>query len=192
MIDYLIEQDEQLFLYLNGLGAEQWDWFWITLSSKFSMIPFYLILVYVLYRTFGLQFWKPFLITLLVVFLCDRISVELFKEVFERLRPSHEDKFLGQIRLLEGKGGKFSFVSSHSTNVFGMSTWFVLLLRSRIPKIKWMYVWAALVAFSRIMVGKHYMLDIICGGILGCFIGYMVYQFWMFLNTKYNLITPRA
>lgn len=186
MIDYLIEQDQKLFLYLNGLGSEQWDWFWITLSSKLSMIPFYMLLVYLLFRKFGRQFWKPFVITLLVVTLCDRISVECFKEVFERLRPSHEPGFEGQIRLLEGKGGKFSFVSSHSTNVFGMSTWFIFLLKSEIPKIKWMYVWAALVAFSRIMVGKHYMLDIICGGILGFFIGYSVYKLWMYFNNKYN------
>jgi len=53
MIEYLVEQDEQLFLFLNGLGTEQWDWFWITLSSKLSMVPFYLFLIYILYRKFG-------------------------------------------------------------------------------------------------------------------------------------------
>ena len=188
MIEYLIDQDQKLFLYLNGLGSETWDWFWIILSSKFSMIPFYIFLVYILYKKYGWGFWKPFVFTILVVTLCDRISVECFKEVFERLRPSHEPDFVGKIRLLEGKGGKFSFVSSHSTNVFGMSTWFILLLRSEIPKIKWMYVWAALVAFSRIMVGKHYMLDIICGGILGYIIGYSVYKLWCYLELKYNRI----
>lgn len=189
MIEYLIDQDQKLFLYLNGLGSETWDSFWIILSSKFSMIPFYIFLVYILYRQYGWGFWKPFVFTILVVTLCDRISVECFKEVFERLRPSHEPNFVGKIRLLEGKGGKFSFVSSHATNVFGMSTWFIMLLRSEIPKIKWMYVWAALVAFSRIMVGKHYMLDIICGGILGYIIGYSVYRLWCYLKIKYDWLS---
>lgn len=192
MIDTLIDKDQELFLFLNGLGTEQWDWFWMMLSSKWSMIPFYIFLVYILYRKFGMQFWKPFLVTILVVVLCDRISVECFKEVFERLRPSHDPILRDKIRLLEGRGGRFTFVSSHATNVFGMSTWFIFLLKSEIPKIKWMYPWAGLVAFSRIMVGKHYMLDIVCGGILGCLIGYSVYKLWILLNNKYNLLSVNS
>lgn len=184
MIDKIIQLDIELFTYLNGLGTETWDWFWITLSSKWSMIPFYLALVYLLYKTFGWEFWKAFVFTLIVVTLTDRISVECFKNVFERLRPSHEPLLVDSIRLLEGKGGKFSFVSSHSTNVFGMSTWFVLLLKHKYPKMTYMFLWAALVAFSRIMVGKHYMLDIVCGGILGIVIGFSVYKLWQTLEPK--------
>lgn len=178
MIDQLIQWDIDLFSFLNSLSNHKWDWIWVTLSSKWSMIPFYLLLVYFLYRTFGKDFWKPFVFTLIVVTLTDRISVECFKNVFERLRPSHEPLLEHSIRLLEGKGGKFSFVSSHATNVFGMSTWFILLLKHKYPKITYMFLWASLVAFSRIMVGKHYMLDIVCGGILGVVIGYFVYKLW--------------
>lgn len=184
MLDSIIEYDKDIFLFFNGMGTETWDWFWILLSSKFSMIPLYLFIIYLLYKQFGYQFWKPLLMTLLVVTLCDRVSVELFKKVFERLRPSHNIDFIGQIRLLEGKGGQFSFVSSHATNVFGMSMWFFLLLKNKIPQIKWLFPWAILVSFSRIMVGKHYLLDIICGAILGIFIGQICYKIWLYINNS--------
>lgn len=184
MLESIIDLDKEIFLFFNGLGNETWDWFWVLLSSKFSMIPLYLFIVFLLYKQFGLKFWQPFIMTLIVVTLCDRISVELFKEVFERLRPSHNIDFNETIRLLEGKGGKFSFVSSHATNVFGMSMWFFLLLRNKIPQIKWLFPWAFLVSFSRIMVGKHYLLDIICGAILGILIGKFCHYIWTKLQNK--------
>mgnify|MGYP000630968352 CR=1 FL=1 len=129
MIEQLIEWDRALFSSLNALGSPVWDWFWIGLSAKYTMIPLYIFLCFLLYKRFGKEAWKPFLFTVLLLILCDRISVECFKEVFQRLRPSHDPILMDNIRLLEGKGGLYSFVSSHSTNVFGMSIWFVLFLK---------------------------------------------------------------
>jgi undecaprenyl-diphosphatase len=184
MIEQILEFDKNLFIFLNNLGNETWDWFWIFITNKFSMIPFYIFMVYVLFRAFGTAFWRPFLFTILTVVLCDRISVELFKKVFERLRPTHDESMIGLFRALEGKGGLYTFVSSHATNVFGMTTWFYLLLKDKYPAVKWMFVWAAIVAYSRVYVGKHYPIDILGGAILGYFIGRFVFFLWVWFTKK--------
>lgn len=176
MIDKIIEWDINLFTKLNGMGTEFWDPFWQFCSHKLTFVPLYLFLIYLIYRVFGKEFWKPLIFIGLSVFLSDRISVLCFKEVFMRLRPSQEPGLEATIRLLEGKGGLYGFLSSHATNVFGISTFIYLVLRKKYGrKLIPLFVWAAFVAYSRIYVGKHYPLDVVCGSILGVSIGYFVY-----------------
>ena len=70
----------------------------------------------------------------LLFFLGDRVSVVGFKDVFERLRPSHalEDVFLVKLKdfqlIYTSKGGLYGFVSSHSTNAFLHSNRFRITL----------------------------------------------------------------
>ncbi len=176
MIDQLLKWDRDLFTKLNGMGTELWDPFWQFCSHKFSFIPLYLFIIYLMYKNYGKAFWKPLLFIALTVLLCDKISVLGFKEVFMRLRPSQETSLVSSIRLLEGKGGLYGFLSSHATNVFGISTFIYLSLRKFYGnKLAWLFVWAAFVGYSRIYVGKHYPLDVLCGSILGLSIGYFVY-----------------
>jgi len=42
---------------------------------------------------------------------------------------------------------------------------------------------AGLIAYSRIYLGVHYPADVLCGGILGLCIGWLVYRFF------YNVLT---
>ncbi len=177
MIDKLLEWDSELFTKLNGMGTEFWDPFWQFCSHKFSFIPLYLFLIYLVYRCFGRDFWKPLLFIALTVVLSDQISVRAFKEVFMRLRPSQEPALEATIRLLEGKGGLYGFLSSHATNVFGISTFIYLILKKFYGnKLTVLFVWAAFVGYSRIYVGKHYPLDVFCGMLLGICIGYFVFR----------------
>jgi undecaprenyl-diphosphatase len=39
-----------------------------------------------------------------------------------------------------------------------------------------MFVWAAIVAFSRIMVGVHYPGDIVVGSLVGLFFGWLIFK----------------
>ena len=46
----MIQLDEQLFLYLNTLGSESWDGFWLFMTDKFNMIPLYVVLLIYTFR----------------------------------------------------------------------------------------------------------------------------------------------
>ncbi|GAB1474660.1 hypothetical protein MASR2M69_21010 [Bacteroidota bacterium] len=79
------------------------------------------------------------------------------------------------IRLLDGKGGAFGFVSSHAANVFGLATITSLVFRRKWYTIS-IFIWAALVSYSRVYVGRHYPTDVLAGALLGFIAGYLFYK----------------
>jgi len=113
-----------------------------------------------------------------VVTLGDRISVEFFKEVFQRYRPSQNLEIYDLVHTVNDyRGGQYGFVSSHATNFFGIATFLYMLLRKPYPKRAWyLFIFAGLVAYTRIYLGVHYPGDIVCGAILGGLIAWSVFK----------------
>lgn len=178
MLDKIINLDKEVFLFFNQFHSPFWDNVMYWVSHPLFWIPLYLFFFYILYKKFGLKKMGYMIVLIGVTFaLTDLISVELFKKVFERLRPSHEPSLEGLVHLVGGyKGGKWGFVSSHASSVFGLATVLTLLLFKEIKRF-WIFVflWATLVSYSRLYLGVHYPLDLICGGILGMNIGLLTY-----------------
>ena len=178
MIEWLEQIDRDLFLWLNALHAHWLDYPMVLISEKRFWIPLYLFLSYLLYKHYG---WKATLWALLgaalVITAADRISVECFKEVFLRYRPSWNTELADQIHLVDSyRGGKYGFVSSHAANHFAIGTYLFLLLRKFYPKGAYLLlVWAVLVAYSRIYLGVHYPADVAVGGLVGAAIGWLIY-----------------
>jgi undecaprenyl-diphosphatase len=160
--------------------------YWVT--SKTFWIPFYLILIYLTYLKFGVKVYIIVLFIGLLILIGDRSSVELFKNVFERLRPSHNPMLKGLVHLVDGKGGQFGFVSSHATNSFALAVFSALILKS---KFKWititMLFWAILVSYSRVYVGVHYPADLFGGAVLGTVSAFLVFWIMKVVNQKFNL-----
>ncbi|MDR3235226.1 MAG: phosphatase PAP2 family protein [Prevotellaceae bacterium] len=184
MFDWLIDLDKTLFVLLNNCYCSTFDPVMIFVTGNFSWIPLYLVIFFFFFRKHG---WKTGLLALLAVLLIfgltDQLGVHLFKNTIQRLRPCHESEFQGVIRILEACGGQYSFISNHAANTFGLATFTSLFFRK-----KWyvwsIVLWAALVSYSRIYVGKHYPLDLLCGAIFGALIAYLVYRLYTFLNKK--------
>ena len=183
MLDYLIQLDKEVFLALNGfMNSPLMDAFMWYVSKTMPWIPFYMIILLMIYKKIEFKTVTTLLFIALAVFLADRISVIGFKEVFERLRPSHNPEFENLIHLVRNKkGGQFGFVSSHSSNVFAIATLASLIIRRRNFAYV-LFAWATLVAYSRVYLGVHYPGDVLGGAILGAAIGGFVY--W--LHCKYN------
>lgn len=178
MLDHLINLDTQLFIFLNNLGTDFWDPFWLRMSEIGIWIPLYLVLLGLVYYLFH---WKTALLITgfiaLNVIATDQGSVRLFKNQFERLRPCHVEELQDQIRLVKGScGGQYGFVSSHASNTFGLAFFLGLLFRKKWP---WLYyallIWASLVAYSRVYLGVHYPGDILFGAIYGTLCGTLLF-----------------
>lgn len=183
MIDFIVNIDKELFLFLNGFHNSFFDFLMFWISSSIVWIPLYLIFAFLLFKVYNRGFWLPLISVILIVGLADLASVELFKNVFERLRPCHNPEFDGVVHLVNNKcGGRYSFVSSHAANMFSLATSMWFFIRAKYPKS---YIllgfWAALIGYSRIYLGVHFPADVVGGSLLGIFVGYLGFKIYNLL-----------
>lgn len=187
MFEALKDFDREIFLFLNGLHQPWLDQAMFYMTKAVFWIPVYILLLYLIAKTYS---WKIMLWSLLglavVITLGDRISVELFKEVFQRYRPSRNLEIGPIVHVVNDyRGGLYGFVSSHATNFFAISTYVALLLRKRYPLIvPLLILWASFICYTRIYLGVHYPSDILAGSLLGTTIGFSVYKLFKYLVLK--------
>ena len=190
MLDKLLHLDRSLFLLINGAFTWWLDPVMKGLSASYTWIPLYILLLFLLFKNLH---WKSALVAVGAALLCfwltDRTSVMLFKDVFCRLRPSHEPTLEGMVHLLEDRGGLYGFVSSHAANLFGIATVSSLIIRKR--WLNWLlFGLVSLVGYSRIYVGKHYPLDVLCGALLGVLIGWLIFKLFTYICSLFLTTHP--
>lgn len=167
----LIALDRQLFLFLNNLGETQFDQLWLLISKTFVWIPFYVILLYFLYKNLGI---RTFLFSLIFIALGVTISDQLaniFKEGIGRLRPCHDAELVPLMRTVTC-GGKFGFFSSHASNTFFVASFMTFMLSSKNAVLPYvLFIWAGFVSYSRVYLGVHFPLDVLMGAATGFLLG---------------------
>ena len=90
MIEQLINWDKSMLLFLNGMHNSFWDFMMYWVSYKFTWIPFYLFLLFLVIKNYKIRTIDVLICAALLVACTDLCSVHLFKEVFHRLRPCQD------------------------------------------------------------------------------------------------------
>ena len=178
---WLVEGDSSILLAVNGMHSSYFDTFMWLCSRKFEWIPFYLSILYVLFRNFS---WRVVLYSLVamgvILLLTDAVSSHFIRPVVARLRPSNlENPISEMIHIVDNhRGGRYGFPSSHASNSWGLVFFVGLLLRRRVLTT-FLACWALLLCYSRLYLGVHYPGDLLAGMLLGAVVASLVYYvFW--------------
>ncbi|MDX1783337.1 MAG: phosphatase PAP2 family protein [Aequorivita vladivostokensis] len=176
MLDELLKYDTELFLFLNNLGNTSWDGFWRFVTEKWSSIPLYAFLLYLVFKHYG---WKGTLVIIVCVALMitatDQIA-SLFKYGIKRPRPCKVEELQPLMRYVADGCGRFGYFSAHAASSMAAAVFLGLSLQKWYKYLPFLLlVWAVITGYSRIYLGVHYPLDVISGMAFGGFTGWLFY-----------------
>lgn len=184
MFERIIELDKQLLLYLNSLGTDQWDPFWLFITRHFNWTPIFLFLLFIMFRYVG---WKKGLFLLLFLAVLITFSdqfTNMIRRIFERLRPNNDPELMDLLRT-SIRPQNFSFTSGHATTSTAVTVFLIKLLR---PYTKYIYLFVLfplLFAYSRLYLGVHFPIDVTVGASIGALIGFSFYKLYGSIEKKY-------
>ncbi len=175
--------DIQILVYLNSLGSEFWDPIWIILTNKTTYIPLFAFIVYYIYKRFGLKQTAFIILFISILILFTDQFTNFIKDSFQRLRPCREG-YLG-LREIDIYCGKYGFFSAHASNSIAVSLFIIKIMREKYSSmfslilISWVFVFS----YSRIYLGLHYPMDILCGLIFGVISSTLFYHIYLKCST---------
>lgn len=186
MIEKILDLDSYLFLYLNNLGSQYYDNFWIFLSRTEANVMFYLVVliayIYSINNKKRTKILFHLIIAIAILITISDQTSNLFKDSFQRLRPCYNELISESLRLVKDScGGRYGFFSAHASNSFSLAIFFGLLLRSSNRLLILLFaIYAFLISYSRIYLGVHYPIDILVGTIFGTINAIVLYKIYLY------------
>lgn len=174
MLERLKQWDEQLLVFLNNLGLEHYDGFWIFVTQIENWIPLYVFLALLIFYFYKAKNGFIVLASVLLALGITLLLTEVTKDLVARVRPNNVVGFSDFLRILQQPGSN-SFFSGHASTSIAISLFVVLALRKFNRWIYLVFLWPLLFMTSRIYVGVHYPSDILVGMLVGAVIAVIMY-----------------
>lgn len=175
MLQTLKEWDRELFVYLNGLGIERFDSFWLLVTHIQTWTPLFVLFFILFFYYYGAKKGVLLILLTIVTFAITLSFTNLVKEYVARLRPNNVEALAELIRILQ-KPTNYSFFSGHASSSFAVTIFVALSLRKHTKWIYLAYVWPMLFVLSRVYVGVHYPSDLFVGALVGTCIAFLVHK----------------
>src|SRR6187402_541765 len=184
MLDKIVSLDQKLFIYLNSLGSETYDGFWLMITKQYSWVPLFLFLLYLVFKKLGAKqtLFLMLFVAVLLVF-TDQIA-NLIKNGVQRLRPCNNPKINSFIRIVQARSS-FSFFSGHATSSMAVATFLYLIFKNDFKYFWLLFLWPLIFAYSRIYLGLHYPGDILAGYLFGAISGFLIFKLYRIAQNKY-------
>lgn len=185
MLEQIVELEKSFFLSLNRAHTPFWDAFMYLMSAHFTWVAVVICLVIWLFYK---KPWQEALLFILIVVLmmvaADLVVSSFLKPLVQRLRPTHHNMTKDFVTTVYGHlAGGYSFPSGHATNFFCITMFTSFVFRDRL--YSWiMFTLAAVVAYSRIYLGVHFISDVVIGVLFGLLIGWSFYRLYKWVRSK--------
>jgi undecaprenyl-diphosphatase len=173
-LQQLLHFDYEMMIYVNRIWVHPViDNLAVFIRESIFHVPLYIfILIYVIQRLGIKGFWW-ILGAILIVGISDLVSSHIIKDYFDRPRPCRDPILVHQIRFLAKYcGANGSFTSSHAFNHFAFASYTFFTLGKMSKWVKYLFLWAAAIAYSQVYVGVHFPSDVLFGAILGMLFGW--------------------
>lgn len=185
MLDELLSLDKRVLIFFNGLGSKAYDPFFLILTEQVYWAPFFIFLFYLVHKKIGTK--KTFVVLLFIAILIAMTHglTNLVKYEFQRLRPVNDPSVNTIIRIVK-KSSSYSFFSGHAANSMAAAVFIFKLLKPYYRGMGFLFLWPLIFAYTRIYLGLHYPVDILCGYLVGIITGNMIfilYSYFMKRNT---------
>ena len=169
--------DQSVTLWLNGLHCPFTDSMWLFFSDRSVWIPLYLLVAVLMVWRLGWKRGLAYVLLTALAILCVDQFANLTKNWVARPRPCN-DAYMFSMghRLLQVRSRSYSFFSAHAANAVAFALCSAHALRRGMKRTpariySWLIgLWAAMVGFSRVFVGKHYLGDVLVGFAAGAII----------------------
>lgn len=140
-------------------------------------IPWLTATFYVIYQNPDIG-TRLFFCNLLMALLIDLAIVGFLKIIVQRPRPAYNvDDMFATVSV-----DRYSFPSGHSTRVAMVAMLFTHYWTNQFY-IKLGFIWAAMVAISRVVLGRHHVSDVVGGLIIGYSQYCLVVKYWLMQET---------
>lgn len=184
MLETLLELDRDVFVWLNALGSERWDGFWLFITKQFNWAPIFAIILFLAFKRLG---WKH--AVLLIVLIAALVAftdqtTNLIKNTFQRLRPGSDPLLSDFIRAVQ-KRNSFSFISGHASSSMASAFFLFHVLRPYLKYMGFIFIWPLIFAYSRIYLGLHYPGDILVGYCWGITTACLMLLLYRYLRDRF-------
>lgn len=188
-IQTILSADRNLLFALNGSDSLFLDRWMVFLTSGVTWIPLYVALLYLVIKNNDTMSQILLIVgcALLCVVLADGVADFIAKPLVCRWRPCNDPMIKYAVRVVDGlRGSDYGFFSAHAANTFSIAVFFCLLVRSKVLSVS-LVVWSLTNCYTRMYLGMHYPLDILCGLLWGGLVGGLAYYVY---NRVYSRIAP--
>jgi undecaprenyl-diphosphatase len=183
MLEKIIHLDQELFVFLNGLGSETYDNLWLMITKQVNWTPLFLVVFYLIYKKLGSRNLLLIIVMLtLLIAICDQ-GTNLIKNHFHRLRPCNNPNIKDSIRIIKASD-TFSFFSGHAANSMASTVFIVMILKRYYKYAGMLFLFPLIFAYSRIYLGLHFPIDIITGYIFGGILGFLCYKLFLYIQSR--------
>lgn len=169
--------DQHILEYINSNRERILDPFLLNITNTAYLVAFLIPVFIFLYGQFkNSSTIKLKSLQIFISLVLDTIVVTIIKYSVNRQRPFVIDKHIEKL----SSGGSPSFPSGHTADAFLIAACITILFNKNmwVPGLVWL--WAFIVAYSRLALGVHYPSDILGGVIIG--ISNALFVNWIFLK----------